>query len=366
MTIIVNTEFLLNYNDKEYRYFLTQAFDQIARDHPEYNFILIHKKDHDEKFVFGNNVTCVRIKTPVLYGRLLKWWYDIKVRTVLNKYKPDILVSCDGYGLLNTKTPQCIFIGDLSFLHSSQYKYLKKYIPNVLQQANSVVTFSESVKRNMLEHYKINSERIHVIHPVARDIFYPLPEEEKEATRQKYTGGKNYFIYSGAIHPRHNLLNLLKAFSIFKKRQKSDWKLLLAGKLVSDYNDFHEKIRSYKHRDDVIWLENVEEQELPALIGSSYALVHPVTGFSMSPLQAINCHIPVIVPFNDSMQEKFGEAASYMTVDDHNDIADKMMMMYKDEAMRRRLIEKGKLLIKDCNWNQIIDRLWQTILKAVR
>jgi glycosyltransferase involved in cell wall biosynthesis len=34
-------------------------------------------------------------------------------------------------------------------------------------------------------------------------------------------------VYAGAIHPRKNLMNLLKAFSIFKKRQQTNMKLML-------------------------------------------------------------------------------------------------------------------------------------------
>jgi glycosyltransferase involved in cell wall biosynthesis len=44
--------------------------------------------------------------------------------------------------------------------------------------------------------------------------------------------GNEYFIYSGEIGTHKNLLNLLKAFSAFKKRQKSNMQLLIAGKCL--------------------------------------------------------------------------------------------------------------------------------------
>lgn len=370
MTIAVNTEFLLADYYEEYRYFLKDAFNQIAKQHSEHQFIFICRNDYKERIEFEKNVIPGVIKISGRHPLLFKWWYDIKIPAILKKYKADVFISCDGYMPLHTKISQCLFIYDLSFIHfpvvkRSQQSYLKKQIPKFLQNVNSVVTFSEYSKKDILNHYKINSEKINVVYTAAKNIFHPLQEDEKEMTRKKYTEGKNYFLYAGAIHPDNNLLNLLKAFSIFKKRQKSDWKLLLAGNLAAGYKDFSEKIRSYKHRGDVIWIENIEEQEMAKLIGSSYALIYPATSFAMPPLQAVNYHIPVIISADDIAKEKFGEAALYVDAKDHIDIADKMMLIYKDEEMRKKLIEKGELLTKDHAWNKTIDLLWQTILKAV-
>ena len=50
----------------------------------------------------------------------------------------------------------------------------------------------------------------------------------------------------------NDLLNLLKAFSVFKKRQKSNWKLVLTGNLRQYDKKFLEDLRTYKYRDDVV------------------------------------------------------------------------------------------------------------------
>ncbi|MEI9807188.1 MAG: hypothetical protein WDO16_04480 [Bacteroidota bacterium] len=44
------------------------------------------------------------------------------------------------------------------------------------------------------------------------------------------------------------------------------------------------------------------------------------------------------------MQEMAKEAALYVKPGDHTDIADKMMMLYKDENLRSLLIQKGKVI----------------------
>ena len=91
---------------------------------------------------------------------------------------------------------------------------------------------SEFSRKDIINHYKISPEKISVVYSAAKQIFQPIDFEKQAAVKEKFTEGKEYFIYIGAIHPRKNLLNLLKAFSIFKRRLKSSMKLVLAGRLA--------------------------------------------------------------------------------------------------------------------------------------
>jgi glycosyltransferase involved in cell wall biosynthesis len=42
------------------------------------------------------------------------------------------------------------------------------------------------------------------------------------------------------------------------------------------------------------------------------------------------------------------------------DIADKMMLIYKDETLRNGIIEKSKNLIEDYNWEKTTDAIVKT------
>jgi hypothetical protein len=41
-----------------------------------------------------------------------------------------------------------------------------------------------------------------------------------------------------------------------------------------------------------------------------------------------------------------------------------MMLLYKDESLRNRLVEKGKTVVEKYNWDKTADALWQCIQKA--
>jgi len=231
--------------------------------------------------VFGKNVKAVVTGPAARHPLLWKFWYDVNVPFVLRKYKADVFVSCDGFCSLSSKVPQCLVVHDLAFLHhpsfikKSHLLFYKKYTPKFLEKAKSIVTVSEFSKNDIVAHYKIEADKIDVVFSAAKEIFHPASEEEKTATKNKYTEGKEYFVYAGAIHPRKNLMNLLKAFSVFKKRQQTNMKLILTGRLAWKYDLFIESLKSYKYRNDVLMTGYVQEDELVKIIGAAHGLIYP-------------------------------------------------------------------------------------------
>jgi glycosyltransferase involved in cell wall biosynthesis len=372
MIIAVNTRFLLAEHMEGYGYFHYEVLRRLAVANPEHTFLFIFDRRFDEKFVFSQNVRPVIAGPPARHPILWKWWYDVKVPRLLKKWRADVFLSCDGFCSLRTKLPQCLVIHDLSFLHFPECMrrdhqfYYKKYTPHFVRKATTIATVSNFSKNDIIANYKINSEKIDVVYSAVKDIFQPVSLEVQENTRRKHTNGKNYFLYVGAIHPRKNLVRLLKAFSIFKKRQKSEWKLVLAGRLAWQYNTFLQDMKTYKYRDDVVLTGYLPEKELVNVIGSAYTLIYPSVweGFGVPVVEAMKCRVPVITSEQSSMQEIAGDAALYVNPSDHEDIADKMMRLYKDETLRDMLIEKGEVVARQYNWDKTAALIWSSLMKA--
>ncbi|MGH2552273.1 MAG: glycosyltransferase family 4 protein [Chitinophagaceae bacterium] len=372
MRIAVNTRFLLSNYLEGYGYFIYETFSRITANHPEHEFIFIFDRPFDKKFVFADNVRIIVTGPPARHPLLWKFWYDVKVPSVLGKYKADVFISCDGFCSLSSKVPQCLVVHDLAFLHYPSYikkshlLFYKKFTPKFLEKARSIATVSEFSKQDILNHYQVEPDKIDVVYSAAKNIFRPSGEEEKAAIKNKYTEGKEYFLYAGAIHPRKNLINLLKAFSVFKKRQQTNMKLILAGRLAWKYDSFIQNLKTYKYRNDVVMTGYVQENELVKVIGAAYGLVYPslFEGFGVPVLEAMLADVPVITSANSTMQEIAKDAALYADATNHADIADKMMMLYKDENLRKQLIEKGRQIAKQYSWDNTADLLWQSIMKA--
>ena len=372
MIIAVNTRFLLAGYLEGYGYFIHECFKRITHDHPEHQFIFIFDRPFDPRFVYEKNVTSVVIGPPARHPVLWKWWYDVKIPQVLKKYKADIFVSADGFCSLTTSVPQCLVIHDLAFLHhpafikKSHLIFYKRYTPRFLKKAGSIATVSAFTKADIHQRYKIDNEKISVVYNAAKPSFKPLTEDLKFNVKLKYTEGKEFFLYSGAIHPRKNLLNLLKGFSLFKKRLKSNFKLVIAGRLAWKYESFLKDLETYKYRHDVILTGYLPEEELVSLTASAYALVYPslFEGFGVPVLEAMQSGVPVITSASSAMEEIAGDAALYADVTTPFDIGEKMMNLYKDENQRDMLIQKGLQKAGEYSWQKTSTLLWQSICNS--
>ena len=297
-----------------------------------------------------------------------KLWLNYTLPAIARKYKADLLIHSGGVCSLRTRLPQWTFISDLSFLHLPQFfekkqlRFLKKNMPAFLNKAGTIVTASGFITKEIEAHYSVDNQKIHTQPMPAANLYQPIEWQEKDDVKEKYADGKEYFLFSGDIHPRHNLVNLLKAFSFFKKRQKSNMQLIIAGKTLSENDPFIDSLKTYKYRKEVNVLMDLREKDLAKITAAAYAFVYPslYAGMALQALQAMQCGVPVITSNTGALIETCGEAALYMDAENFEDIADKMMLMFKDENLRSGLINKGSLIVQQHNKSN--DRLWEGIL----
>jgi glycosyltransferase involved in cell wall biosynthesis len=342
--------------------------------HPQHHFHFLFDRPYAPEFVCNPNIYPVVLKPAARHPLLWRWWFDVSVPLHLKKIKADVFVSADGFCSLATRVPQLMVVHDLGFLHYPEwYKkghafFYKMYMPRFIKKAKVIATVSHFSKADIENHYSLKGKKIDVLPNAARSIFVPLSLEEKVAVKERHTEGREYFIYTGAIHPRKNLLNLLKAFSLFKKRQRSNWKLVLAGRMAWKNDAFLGLLKTFKYRHDVVLTGYVPEEQLTHLMGAAYALVYPslFEGFGLPVLEAAQSGVPVLTSANSAMQEIAGEGALYFDPSDPSSMADALMRIYKDEHLRSQLIPKGKERTKNFNWDDTASKMWQCIEEAGR
>lgn len=373
MNIVVNTRFLMKDHLEGIGYFTKEVFERIANAHPEHKFYFLFDRPYADDLHLPNNVSPVVIGPPARHPLLWKYWFDVKVPAVLRKVKADLFVSTDGFCSLATRVPQLLLVHDLGFLHyptaykKSNMLFYKTYTPRFLKKAKAIATVSEYTKLDLVNQYAVEPGKIGVVYSAVKPSFRPLAEEEKNRVKDQYTGGNEFFIYAGAIQPRKNLVNLLKAFSLYKKRLKNNWKLVLTGRLAWKNQEFMDLMKTYKYRNDVVMTGYVDEEELVNLVGASYALVYPsyFEGFGVPVLEAMKAEVPALTSGKSSMEEIAGEAALYFDPHKPEDIAEKMMLIYKDEDLRRSLISKGKTVVIQYSWDRTAQLVWQQMIKAL-
>lgn len=372
MVIAVNTRFLLKEALEGFGYFTKEVLVLLTKKHPQHEFHFFFDRPFDKQFLFSSNVQGHVLSPPARHPLLWKYWFDVKVSRQLKKMGADVFFSPDGQCSLTTTIPQCLVVHDLAFLHypdgfqKTHLHYYKHYTPKFIRKAKTVLTVSNFSKQDILHQYKTGEEKINVVYNGVKEIFAPIPFNEQNSLKDKYTAGTEFFLYAGAIHPRKNLINLLKAFSIFKRRLQSSMKLVLAGRLAWKNNEFLELLKTYKYKDDVVLTGYLEERELAKLMASAYAFVYPslFEGFGVPVIEAMKYGVPVLTSKASSMEEISEGAALYFNPQNIDDIADGLMRIYKDEGGRKALIEKGGAVAQKYTWERTADAVWEGIMKA--
>lgn len=162
-------------------------------------------------------------------------------------------------------------------------------------------------------------------------------------------------------------MNLLKAFIAFKRRQRSNMKLVIVGRYAWKYDEVVKMREEMPFKEDVNWVGYMNVDELSRVMGGAYALVYPslFEGFGIPILEALECNVPAIVSNTSSMPEVAGDAGLLVDPTDVEDIANKMEQIYKDETLRSKLIANAQQQVKKFSWDQSAERLWNCLMQCV-
>jgi glycosyltransferase involved in cell wall biosynthesis len=376
MNIAVNCRLLQKGKLEGIGWFMFETLKRITADHPEHTFYFIFDRPFDKEFIFSENVIPVIAGSPARHPFQWLVWMEFTIPRVLKKINADVFFSPDGYLSLRTDKPSLAAIHDINFAHRPgdlpfwTRQYYNYFFPRYAKKAKRIITVSEYSKTDISKTYGIDLPLIHVVYNGANENFKPLRETAIQGIRNKYTGGKPYFLFIGSIHPRKNLENLIKGYARFAEGTGSEIKLLIVGaamwKRSARLNDFvPEKIRG-----QVIFTGRLEASELGEVLASALALtfVPWFEGFGIPVLEAMYAGVPVLTSNQTSLPEIAGRAALYAHPGKINEIAEGMKRIAEDQELRKSLIEKGRRRRRKFNWDLTATKTWnalETVLRGV-
>jgi len=292
---------------------------------------------------------------------------------MLKKVKADAFISTDGYVCKSTQVKTLNVIHDLNFEHrpydlpANVARYYKKNMPKFAHKANRIATVSQFSKDDLVKTYNLSPDKIDIVYNGCNSLFKPISNEEKVKVRYKYAAGRPFFLYIGSMHPRKNILNLMKAFDIFKKASNTDMKLLLVGKAMWSNKDIQSLYHTLKHRHDIHFLGHVKTPELAKIMAAANALtfVPYFEGFGIPLLEAMNCEVPVITSNTTSLPEVAGKAALFVNPDSADAIANAMVQIHKEPHIREELIAAALIQRQKFSWDKTAALLWESFEKMM-
>jgi len=373
LQIVVNTRLLIENKLDGIGWFSDQTLKRITQQHPEVHFVFLFDRDFSDRFIYADNITPLVVGPQARHPFLYYAWFHISVRQLLNRMKPDLFLSPDGFLSPGATCRQLPVIHDINFLHNPKdlspltSKYYNHFFPKYARMATRIATVSEYSKADISQHYGIDGSKIDVVYNGINEGFAPMPEPERKTVRGAYTAGKPYFLFVGSQSPRKNLNRLVAAFGKFKEQTGSDMKLLLVGAVYSSESDVRRVITQSAYRNDIVFAGRLPQQEVERLMASAFALAYVpyFEGFGIPIIEAFRCEVPVIVSNTTSMPEIAGDAALPVDPFNTDSIADGMTQLYRDVTLREQLIQKGRQRAGLFSWDRSADLLWNSIAKCL-
>jgi glycosyltransferase involved in cell wall biosynthesis len=332
---------------RNYTYQLLQYLSQHYVQHQLYAFSIVGNEDLVKDL---RNVEIIYINPSATNLFSLKIWYDFKLSLALKKHEINLLICPNGVCSLTTKVPQILIVQHLDFNKKTtaasinSLSFYKKYTASFLKKAKTIAALSTNVRDEIVSRYNVQADKIAVTQFAIPAFFKPINWEEREAIKDQYAEGFEYFIFSAGLHPANNLVSVLKAFSIFKKWQKSGMKLLIIASNDKYLKPELDRLSNYKHRNDVYIQKGLTPVAIADLVAASYALIYTPSNAPSAHiiLEALQCDVPVIASNQDVIKDFAGESALYVDPAKPEEIAEAMKTIFKDENLRSKMIAVAK------------------------
>ncbi|MFZ6015879.1 MAG: glycosyltransferase family 4 protein [Patescibacteria group bacterium] len=244
---------------------------------------------------------------------------------------------------------------------------------DIAKRAKRIITVSEFSGREIATLYGIEPSRIAITpNGIDHDRFRPIsnPSEINERL-QRYRISKPYFITLGRLEAKKNITNLIKAFTLFKARRGvgDPTKLVLVGNPGFGYEEIKKTLSASNVRQDIMEVGYVPESDLPALLNSAQALIHPswYEGFGIPPIEAMACGCPVLSSDAASLPEVIGkDAALYFPPEELEGMVQAMISIFDEPGLAQKLRMAGLSQASKYTWRQTAEKTlpvltqWQT------
>jgi glycosyltransferase involved in cell wall biosynthesis len=318
--------------------FFEQLWVSLAVGHPASKFLLLANDDVMPDELPEN------MSVRICKRKGITWLQKNKLPGILNECGADRYVTLQEEGL--------------SIVAPANNHFVK----NDLVKPTTRLLFCEFYK-SCLQVAATDSEDIKIVKPALEAIAEPVSWAEAESIKTQYSGGRDFFLFTGDIEEKHQLIALLKAFSIFKKWQQSNMQLVIAGYCVEWTSWFEEKLFTYKYKQDVLLLKNISFSAIAKLTAVSYAVLYPGTA-KVPPLAlifAIQTGTAFVATDNE-VNRQFTDAALWVDKNNPEEgFGNAMILLYKDENQKQILIQKAKQETKHFSRQRMLKKIWECI-----
>ena len=231
--------------------------------------------------------------------------------------------------------------------------------------SKKIIVPSKNTKKDLIKFYKVNPEKIKVIYHGAESIKYKVSSIKQ--------GEKDNFniLYIGRLEKRKNLVNLVRAFELFRKRHyimspaKKSYKLILVGKEGFGFEEIKSAINQSPYKNDIIVKGYVSEIEKKKQFEKAdiFVLISFYEGFGLPIIEAMSHGVPVVCSDVSSLPEIAGKAGLTVNPNNTEEIAEAFEKIICNQDIKNDMIEKGFENVKKFSWKKCAEETMDVLLR---
>jgi glycosyltransferase involved in cell wall biosynthesis len=227
------------------------------------------------------------------------------------------------------------------------------FTPLYTAKAAAIFSVSEFTARDFQKHVRVSPEKVKVVYSAIDPRFGRVSDKaELERIRVKFRLPPRFILFVGKDYPGKNIPNIVRAYRRIREQMRGEVKLVAVGR----YRSLEEWLKKYDAADikkDLTFTGWIEQDDLPALYSQAECLLFPsfYESFGIPILEAMACGCPVVVSNGGACPEIAGGAAVLVDPLKPEQIADGVMSVLNDAALREKLVAAGFQQAKKFNWD---------------
>ncbi|MCB1845380.1 MAG: glycosyltransferase family 4 protein, partial [Halioglobus sp.] len=236
------------------------------------------------------------------------------------------------------------YISHASFHPQNVIDLLESKLPETIRRADRIITDSNVVRNELLQHFAIPDEKVRTVYLGADEAYRPRTGEQTSAVLADYgLSHGQYVLLTATLEPRKGIDTLLDAWAMLPETLRRAFPLVLTGSAGWRNGGVLAKLSSLLAEGTVHYLGYVPAEVLPVLFSGAAVFTYPSVyeGFGLPVLEAMSSGVPVVCRDGTAMAE-FAQGSCVLCVDGHAaELSANIEMLLNDEQVRAAWAEKG-------------------------
>ncbi|CBW27192.1 putative glycosyl transferase [Halobacteriovorax marinus SJ] len=267
-------------------------------------------------------------------------------------------------GIERVNALKVVTIHDLLYLKFPQFfsaidrfTYHKKFTYSC-EKSDLIIAICEQTKADIIEHYKVSPDKIHVVYQSCSPKFYYHKSiDDLIRIKEKYKIQKPFIFHIATMEENKNTLGILKAYELIHSEVEED--LILIGRGKKYKQKVIQYIQEKNLSNRVRILDEAIDEDLPAIFQLAKLFVFPsfYEGFGIPIIEALFSKTPVVTSKGGCFPEAGGPNSRYVDPYDIKDISKGMLDILRDEGLQKEMAQKGHEFVQKFHWKNTANDL---------